>query len=162
MRFKWWLFDNFLWVGLVISVMIGGFLHAHEWPTQQTIAGLGSVLGYFHFVQRQRLSEAQLFKDLFSGFNERYDEMNDDLSAALNAESLDQRLEKRLVDYFNLCAEEFLYYQRGYIYPTVWQAWCRGMFQYLRIRAVRELWQREGMTGSYYGLTMKEIEDGAR
>ena len=71
-------------------------------------------------------------------------------------------LEKRLVDYFNLCAEEFLYYQRGYIYPTVWQAWCRGMFQYLRIKAVRELWESEVKTGSYYGLTMKEIEDGAR
>lgn len=162
MRFKWWLFDNFLWVGLVIGAGVGGFLYSVDWPKELTIAGLGSVLGYFYFVQRQRLSEAQLFKDLFSEFNERYDEMNDDLAAALDAESLDPGLKKRLVDYFNLCAEEFLYYQRGYIYPEVWQAWCRGMLQYLRGRAVRALWDAETGTGSYYGLTMEEIEDAAR
>lgn len=25
-----------------------------------------------------------------------------------------------LYRYFNLCAEEYLYYKRGYIYPEVW------------------------------------------
>jgi hypothetical protein len=161
MRFKWWLFDNFVWVGLAIGAVIVGFLYWRDWPIELAIAGLGSVLGYFHFGQRQRLAEARLFRDLFTELNVRYDKMNDELSAAFKAERLDAQLEKRLVDYFNLCAEEFLYYQRGYIYPTVWQAWCRGMLQYLRINAVRKLWESEVKTGSYYGLTMKEIEDSA-
>ncbi len=35
--------------------------------------------------------------------------------------------EKILYDYFNLCAEEFLFQEADYIDEKVWQSWLRGM-----------------------------------
>src|SRR5436190_2837771 len=41
-----------------------------------------------------------------------------------------QKLE--FIDYFNLCAEEFLFQRLGYIYDEVWTSWRNGMLQYGR------------------------------
>jgi len=66
-----------------------------------------------------------------------------------------------LEDYFNLCAEEYLYRTYGIIDERVWRAWCRGMLQYLADDRVAEFWNEEESRGSYYGLTLTKIEKGA-
>jgi len=55
------------------------------------------------------------------------------------------------MDYFNLCAEEWLLYKAGYIYEPVWQAWVNGMRQFGGDSKVKDLWRKERATGSYYG-----------
>ena len=58
---------------------------------------------------------------------------------------------EKLIRYFNLCAEEWLFWKAGYIYDPVWRAWENGMKQYSRDPRVVAHWQKEQKTDSYYG-----------
>jgi hypothetical protein len=96
---------------------------------------VGGVVGFTYFIYRQHLDEAKLFKELFAGFNDRYDALNDHLNAILFGPhdgllSADER--ERLFSYFNLCAEEYLFYKAGYIDHEVWEFWRRGMKVFFR------------------------------
>ena len=66
-----------------------------------------------------------------------------------------------IIDYFNLCAEEYFFFNEGYIDHRVWRSWCRGMLQYLEAVPFRDIWATEGSKESYYGLTLEEIRKGA-
>ena len=123
---------------------------------------LGTALAFCYFVQKQKLDELRLFKDLFTDFNRRYDEMNEKLEdiRAGNKQN-DSELRTILVDYFNLCAEEYLFFKEGYIHREAWWSWCRGMAHYLRDDVIRRVWNEEMTSDSYYGLTLHIIEQGA-
>lgn len=66
-----------------------------------------------------------------------------------------------IVDYFNLCAEEYLFCKEGYIPRRVWRSWCRGMAWYLKRHPFKDVWNSEVKTDSFYGLTEQVIRDGA-
>jgi hypothetical protein len=59
-----------------------------------------------------------------------------------------------LYKYFNLCAEEYLYYTKGYIYPEVWSAWWNGMIVFCRNPRIRRIWSDELNTNAYYGFPL--------
>jgi len=63
-----------------------------------------------------------------------------------------------LYDYFNLCGEEYLFYQKGYIYPEVWASWVKGMNIFFRNQRVNNLWLVEAKTSSYYGLIIEKVK----
>jgi hypothetical protein len=120
----------------------------------------GSLLSFFYFIQKQTLEETQLFKELFNNFNARYDKLNASLNKIYeknNDEPFEEKEQEILDDYFNLCAEEYLYFKREYIDLEVWQAWCNGMWFFLKNERIRRLWENEEKTGSYYGLTLNVI-----
>ncbi len=120
-------------------------------------------LGFSYFALTQRLQELRLFHQLFTDFNKRYDKMNEKLSDIRSAERLSAEDKKKLVDYFNLCAEEFLWFEEGYLPPAVWRSWCRGMRSYITKPHIRALWNREVEADrrDYYDMTGDEIEAGA-
>src|SRR5712671_2027399 len=94
------------------------------------VSAIGGVAGFTYFLYRQHLDEAKLFKELFAEFNARYDALNDDLNTILfgppeGSLSPDER--EHLFSYFNLCAEEYFFYEAGYIDRRVWESWYRGM-----------------------------------
>jgi hypothetical protein len=60
-----------------------------------------------------------------------------------------------LYDYFNLCSEEYLMKKKGYIYPEVWEAWCKGIQDFLKHERIKMLWDKEMKTGSYYGMKLE-------
>jgi hypothetical protein len=64
-----------------------------------------------------------------------------------------------LYDYFNLCAEEYLYFKSGYVDAEVWQSWLRGMKLFASNPEIRRLWQEELESGSYYGFTLALIDE---
>ena len=75
----------------------------------------------------------KLFRDIFEECNKRYDDLNERLGLIVNGNNEQElTLEERqtLIVYFNLCGEEYLYYQQGYILPSVWDAWRKGMSWY--------------------------------
>jgi hypothetical protein len=88
--------------------------------------------------------------------------MNEKLNMIKDKDNLDKDDIAKLYDYFNLCSEEYLFYRTGYIYPEVWKAWCNGMSSYLKNDKVREVWEKEEKSKSYYGLTSREISKGAK
>ena len=118
------------------------------------------VAGAFAFafsVQKQKLEETKLFKDLFEHFNKRYDQMNDDLNHIYQQPPhlrLTDDERRKLFKYFNLCGEECLYFEKGFIYPEVWRAWENAMKFFQKNPRIKNLWDEELKNNeSYYGLT---------
>jgi hypothetical protein len=156
-RHYWWIA---LLVGgglVVLSVQYGG--DDRVGLVGATIAG---TLGFCYFAVQQKLAETQLFHGLFVRFNERYDAMNGGLSDILSRHGDVTPSDRKLVvDYFNLCSEEYLFYKEGYIPADVWRSWCRGMASYLRKHPFRDIWDEEAKSESFYGLTKGKIFEGA-
>jgi len=130
------------------------------------ISVTATFLGSGHFILQQHLAETSLFKALFTEFNKRYDKLNGKLAeiAASKPERkpLDNKERETVIDYFNLCAEEYLFYKRGYIDPDVWRAWCNGMLWYMEQEPFATLWEEEKSNNSYYGLSLNVIRSGAK
>jgi hypothetical protein len=161
---RYWLFRLYGWIALVASAAAIAWAMSDDKNWLQILTGAGAtILGFCYFVQQQKLAETELFHNLFSAFNARYDALNGCLADILNKEEeITPAEKKKIVDYFNLCAEEYLFYKEGYIHPEAWTSWCRGMLWYLRRRAFRNVWNEEVETESFYGLTLDEIQKGAK
>ena len=67
---------------------------------------------------------------------------------------LTEKERSKVIDYLNLCGEEYLYFKRGYIEPSVWQAWNNGMKAVASSQSIRSVWEAEKQTGSYYDLPL--------
>jgi len=142
--------------GVVTIVAVLAFASSNQ------LALLGAViaglLGFFYFVQQQKLAEIALFKELFTEFNERYSHLYDCLSEITQLQNqvspqLSQSSEAVIIEYFNLCAEEYLFYKEGYIHDEAWSAWKAGMRFYFDNEVIKALWDKEKETESYYELS---------
>jgi hypothetical protein len=140
---------------MVVLWFIGAELIGWKINWKLVVTTLSVLITAAFLVQRQKLQETELFHTLFSDFNHRYDQMNECLADVKRSSGdLTQQEKAYLIDYFNLCAEEHLFHQRGYIPQSVWLSWRKGMAQYMEDDRISELWCCEKNTGSYYGLTM--------
>lgn len=160
---KHWFFRHYWWLLLVTAgaALLSAIVASPRVEWQLVLGIVGSALSGIYFVQKQRLEEMHLFKEIFTECNKRYDGLNERLNAiaaapedaALSQDELDT-----LNDYFNLCAEEFLFFQTGYLLPPVWRAWRNGIMSFMASKRIRQHWERERMTGSYYGLELEKDE----
>ncbi|MCX8524688.1 hypothetical protein OF897_12265 [Chryseobacterium formosus] len=106
-------------------------------------------------------------KELFKEFNERYDKLNNDLSKLDTVENLSQLKEIKssdinktlydvLMDYFNLCSEQYYWYKRKRISHEIWDSWYSGMmFYYNSFPIVKEVWLNEIIDGGYKSYYLK-------
>lgn len=136
------------------AVIAAWFYFAKGHRPELLVSGIGGVAGFTYFLYRQHLDEAKLFNELFVEFNARYHAQNDDLNAILFGPlegllSVDER--EHLFSYFNLCAEEYFFYNAGYIDHHVWESWCRGMKVFFKHPRIQALWQQDCKADSYYG-----------
>ena len=119
-------------------------------------SSIGAVTGFTYFIYRQHLDETKLFKELFIEFNERYNKLNEGLNAIRYGPpkgKLSDSERDLLFSYFNLCAEEYFFYQAGYIDHSVWVSWKRGMQLFFGHPQIRELWNMDSKSSSYYGFS---------
>ena len=142
-------------------------LYLEDW--RQSFSPIRNVCRYstystaLYFVQKQKLEEIKLFKDLFAEFNCRYDRLNGKISDIKSKKITDSdQITKILDDYFNLCSEEYLFYKEGRIHNLVWGAWCRGIKEHLMDNIINAYWEKAQIENSYYGLTTEVIEEGTR
>jgi hypothetical protein len=164
-KIKYWLFDYHWIISFVLLVVV--FAVSARNAALQSPSFLcpivGTVLGLSYFALKQHSEEIRLFKELFCEFNKRYDAMSKQLYALFDA-PLDQPLTPDeitlLYGYFNLCAEEYLYYRKGFIYAEVWCAWLNGMVIFFKNSRIRLLWEEELRTNSYYGFTTAYLQCG--
>lgn len=146
-HFLWLLFLLALAVILGLWAIIPAF---HNVPILATL--VTGAFGAFYFFLQQHLEQARFFKELVTEFDRRYDEKNDTLlSIKESKEDLTQKEKQAIIDYFNLCAEEYLFYEAGYVYECVWDSWYNGMKQYGQDERIAKLWKKEIQTNSYYG-----------
>ena len=168
-RTKRILFQHYL--GIILCLLIVGILVAAYigWEAAKGLAlpFIGLLLSFVYFVQKQKLEETKLLKELITEFNHRYDELNEPMNRILagtysegpqqNAEEKPSRQKTELEvlnDYFNLCAEEYLFYDLGYIHQEVWQSWWNGMKIFAGNQHIRETWAEELHNRSYYGFPL--------
>lgn len=126
------------------------------------IGVFGLVVTWFYSNRTAKLEGDKMMKELFTEFNIRYDGLNDSL-AILEKEqwtlpelelAKNQKYRDDVIDFFNLCAEEYYWFKKGRIDSKVWKAWHSGMNYWVNnVEAIRELWYKEleanGKT-SYY------------
>jgi hypothetical protein len=159
------IFRHYWWIA-VFGAALGMAAVLRFATTSDRMPLIGSVivasLGFCYFVQQQKLSETALFKDLFTEFNRRYDLLNDQLAEiAGSGAQLKPSDRQAIVDYFNLCAEEYLFFTEGYIHRAAWRSWCAGMLWYFDREPFRAVWEEEREGSSYYGFTVEVIRRGA-
>lgn len=157
------IFRNYWWIAALAGGAVSFLAYEYGGEDRAGLVGaaLAGTLGFCYFVQQQKLAETALFHDLFIRFNARYDEINGELAALLSERDLSVEQRNIIVDYFNLCAEEYLFYEQGYIPRTVWRSWCRGMSWYLKRHPYKDVWNEEVKTESFYGLTLDIIHKGS-
>lgn len=155
-RLKYWLFEHYWWLLIIaVAAAISSLLVMKEQGA--TIATVvGALLSFAYFLQKQKLEELRVFREIFKECNARYDGMNEDLAAIGQKAIADLTAVERskVIDYLNLCGEEYLYFKRGYIEPSVWQAWNNGMKAVASAPSIRSVWDAEKQTGSYYDLPL--------
>ncbi len=154
-RIKHALFRNSGWLSVVVlaATLVSAWQFAGQnW--QIVVTAAGGALSLVYFVQKQKLEELRLFKELFGEFNARYEKLHDRLLLIVRRNDGELSNEECLVvyQYFNLCAEEFLFYRLGHIDPAAWSAWRNGMRAYLANPRIRRLWEEDVKADSYYGL----------
>lgn len=155
-----------------VTVLLGGEFAILQFSSVQTftqaknpleflIAAIGVAAAFTHFLYSQHHQDTQTFVSLFEKFNARYDKLNEKLNSIVTSpigSQLDPGQRATLYDYFNLCAEEHMFYETGYIDERVWQAWLRGMKQFAKDDSVRRLWEQEIATGSYYNFELALVD----
>jgi hypothetical protein len=122
----------------------------------QLAAVAAGVFAFAFGVQKQHLEEMKWFKELFQQFNLRYDALHEDLNRIYKQPPnlpLEEHEIKTLFKYFNLCGEEHLYFDKGFICEEAWTAWYNGMRLFRQNPRIRKLWNDELGADSYYGLT---------
>lgn len=159
-------FRHYWWLILVaaLGAIAAAIATSPKLEWQLVLSIVGSALSGIYFVQKQKLEEMHLFKQIFTECNTRYDSLNEQLNA-IAAHSANRPLsadERNILnDYFNLCAEEFLFFETGYLLPSVWESWRNGMLSFMRTKRIRQYWELEQASASYYGLAL-EIEGRSR
>lgn len=155
-RIKYWFFDHYWWLlcgamGFALAILL-----VLKEPLPTIATALGALLSLAYFLQKQKLDELRLFREIFKECNARYDELNEDLARIASSSNPELTTDDRqiLIDYFNLCGEEYLYFRRGYIDPSVWRAWHNGMQSLVLLPSINTLWKSEKATGSYYDLDL--------
>ena len=125
-------------------------------PLPTIVTVIGALLSLIYFIQKQKLEELRVFRELFKEFNVRYDALNEELAKIVEGTDMvvSKQEREQLIDYFNLCGEEYFYFMLGYIDPSVWTAWENGMKSIFSAPRVQLLWVVEKRTGSYYGLPL--------
>lgn len=159
----------FRWYWLIAALTAGAgvagvYAAGTEKRAELSAAIIGIAAGFVYFVQKQKLEELVLFDRLFTRFNERYAALHDRLQQAVRAEPggvVGIAWRDVFDQYFNLCAEEYLFYRQGRILPEVWRTWCRGMLHYLADPRVRGFWASQEPGDTHYGLSLAVIERGA-
>jgi len=154
--YPWW----FASTATVVGVVFYALPVAKQTP-ELLLSLLGTVAAFFHFLYAQHKANTDRFAILFKDFNERCSNLNTNLNRikGLQANALIDSAESQvLYDYFNLCAEEYLYFKAGYIDAEVWASWIHGMNHFAESTLIRSTWARELEQGSYYGFTLSILK----
>jgi hypothetical protein len=152
LRNKTW-YPLIFWALLAIVIAAWLVFPAINRP-ELLVPAIGTVASFAYFLYRQHLDETKLFKELFEEFNRRYDNLNDELNTVLFGPSeglLSASEREHIFSYFNLCAEEYLFYTAGYIDRLVWESWYRGMKVFFKHPRIQALWEQDCKADSYYG-----------
>lgn len=134
----------------------------------------GIIITFVYSHKSKSLNDDILFKELFGKFNERYDSLNDKLQRViddsekseltikhLNEKTIqgsNKTYKQVLIDYFNLCAEEYFWNRKGRIDPIVWKSWNTGMKYWYKSKLLQNFWIEEKKNNGYESYYLEDSE----
>jgi len=147
-------------IALIIGLLVYNFVNGNIEILGAVMAtGISISFG----VRQYKIENDKVFKELFKEFNSRYDTVFNDFLNKLDEEKeiklvLDLNEKLKVIDYINMCAEEYLWYKKGRIPEEVWKAWKNGIQYYTIIPSINKVFEEQSLQrDSYYGL-FDEIE----
>ena len=153
---------------LLLSFLVDCILFYYKVFEGQVFAVIfASIVTTYYAFLKQKIENDKIFKDLFESFNTKYNGETNDIFNELvrnpekRIEEIKPNGENIVIDYFNLCAEEYLWFSKGRIPKKVWDAWKCGIIANINgIRQVKVLYKKEieNSEQSFYGL-VKELDN---
>jgi hypothetical protein len=138
--------------GIAVALFIIPILIKKDYiATQIAVIALSTTLflGYLNYQHTQD----RLFKDLFKEFNERYNALSDqfqhlenDYPPEVKLSEVDKKDLKLIINYLNLCAEEYFWFDRGRLDYGAWESWKSGMSTWAKLPVVRVVFEDEVAT----------------
>lgn len=137
----------------------------------EIIPVIGGIVALYLGILSHKISSDKMAKELINEFNNKYtEEINDlfnfirdqnygdktieEISKAIVTTNLfkSKNLNLFIIDYFNLCSEEYYWYKNGRIPNEIWDAWENGIIDNFNLKCVKELYDIEiNKDKSYYG-----------
>jgi hypothetical protein len=152
------LFFIIFWITVIaLCLILSDRINLPEDKETESIIGIVIIYtGVIFNLVSYKIANDQFFKSLFTEFNKRFDKMNESLNAIRENNFEPEKKttkEKVILDYLNLCAEEYLWYTKGRIDTKVWKSWKNGMEFYLLNENFYEIVEKQkAERNSYYGL----------
>ena len=144
-----------LWILLLVGgILILSFLISYDLIELNVfVAGAATLITLFISVINYYHHSDKFFKELFTEFNSRYDTMNNFLMTVSPNTKLESDEKQKVIDYLNLCAEEYMWVKKGRIPEHIWNSWKNGIETYLKNPAIKEVFDQERALwkSSYYG-----------
>jgi hypothetical protein len=117
------------------------------------IAGLISLAVTFWFGQREtRIADHQLFISVARDVHERYSRLYPVL-ASLPKQHITQLTDEQqqaISQYVNLCAEEYLWKQKGIVQREIWEVWEQAIRAKFSHPVIRAAWKQNYRNDKYY------------
>ena len=139
---------------MVAFVILGGYLNqADKIPNEIYFAGIATLITIFISIINYNRANDEFFKELFTEFNQRYDALNGFLFQINETDILTDTDKKRIMDYINLCSEEYMWVKKGRIPHHIWNSWKNGIELHLKKSPIRQVFEQERnlWKSSYYG-----------
>ncbi len=130
-----------LFIGTLVLVV---FLYVNNlyWLLQNEIfiTVIVTIISLTFTINYNRYVKKKIFHEVFTYFNKRYDQLNENLNRLKEGRVLifkqnnDLEFQKKLFiyDYLNLCAEEYFWFREGMINVNVWDNWFSGIQYFLQ------------------------------
>jgi hypothetical protein len=113
------------------------------------LGGFGLIITFVFSLFNFKLSKDRMNKELFTEFNSRYNKLNNSLYNIVNkcdtldSVEKDEKLKNDLIDFFNLCAEEYYWHKKNRIDTLIWESWSVGMNNWYKYPVIQEVWEKE-------------------
>jgi len=150
----------FAWIliGLFVAFPLAYCCHMQELAAGVLAASIAIGFG----LNQSKIEGDRIFKELFQEFNKKYDckfnnRLNDivNLNIEFDKNGADYKL---VIDYLNMCSEQYLWKTKRRIDNIVWESWENGMLKILNADAINKIViaeikpiMLENEKDSYYG-----------
>lgn len=134
----------YLIIGIILFYLLGKRI---EILVAVIATGISLSLG----IRQYKTENDKIFKQLFQEFNSKYDnKFRKKLSKIRNQNNVKNT--EIVIDYFNFCAEEYLWKTKGVIPDNVWNSWEKGIVFFISNPLIKEIFVKEKeQRNSYYG-----------
>ena len=147
----------------ILTIISGIIFYCFDRKPEIPIAIFATGISISFGFRQYKIENDKMFKELFQSFNEKYDfKFNNELNniEQKTKEDSNYKLTEKqislIMDYLNLCAEEYLWYTKGRIDETVWKSWEKGMKFYINIKSIKKVVEtQKAQKDSFYGLFEK-------